>query len=553
MEAVELSSVEKEPPGAELERVREELRQSEARFRDVIEQNADAILVLDRHGTIRFANSQAERLFGNIAGGLRGTSFGYPAVAGQTSELDVTRGGITRLVEMRVVESAWEGEPACIASLRDITERKRAEDAARNLIKEQSARSAAEAAAGRFRFLAESSAALSASLDVDATIEGLAQLCAQELADWTVVYLVEDDGSIRVGAVATGDPAGSNVAARMRDETRTDGQLEPVRSVLRSRRPLIGGGAAGSSHTGDEVQPQLIDAAGIESFMLVPMIARDRGIGAIALLCADPRRHYSRHDLALAEDLALRAALAVDNARLYNTARVANQAKTDYLAVISHDLRTPLNSIIGHADLLSMGIPEKLSDATAERVERIRSSAAHLLRLIDELLIWVRLDTGHEELHIAEVNAEHVVRDVAQVVDLLASERGLDLIVETGNSPVPLETDPAKLHQILLNLVANAVKYTERGHVRISLATDGDSAVFTIMDTGIGIAPENIGRIFEPFWQVDRARRTDGGGTGLGLSVVHRLVQLLGGQVRVESEPGRGSTFTVLLPVSRAR
>src|SRR5437762_829851 len=172
--------------------MRTQLERSEVRFRDVIEHNADAIFVVDRNGCIRFANRAAAELFNRPAADLVQSAFGFPLVAGETTEVDVLAGRAPRVAEMRVVRSEWQGEEAFIASLRDITERKRAEDDARHLIEEQARRNAAEHSARRFRFLAESGAVLSSSLDYLATLATLARLCVAELADWAVVYGIDE-------------------------------------------------------------------------------------------------------------------------------------------------------------------------------------------------------------------------------------------------------------------------------------------------------------------------------------------------------------------------
>jgi signal transduction histidine kinase len=297
----------------------------------------------------------------------------------------------------------------------------------------------------------------------------------------------------------------------------------------------------------------LLDELGVRSIIVVPMIARNHVLGAIMLVSANETDRFGVNDLALAEDLAFHAALAIDNARLYQEAQRANQTKSDFLAVISHDLRTPLNAIVGYADLLDEGIPDPLSDRSRESVRRIRTSAKHLHYLIKELLAFARLDAGHEDALLREVDACEVVRDVAAVVDPIASERHLFLRVNLPDAAVSLTTDADKLRQILLNLVGNAVKYTEQGEVRLEVREHSlEGVVINVQDTGVGIAPEHIDRIFEPFWQVDPTQRTRGGGTGLGLSVVRRLVQLLGGAISVRSTVGVGSTFTVTLPRAAA-
>jgi signal transduction histidine kinase len=497
-------------------------------------------------------NEAAATLFGSAREDLIGTLFGFPMAAGETTELDLVRAGETYLAEMRVVETEWEGAPACIASLRDITERKRAEEAARRLIREQTARTAAEQAARRFRFLAESSTVLSSSLDYRNTLSALARLCVSRIADWAVIYVTDDAGGVRRLEVAHRDPKLDDAVRELRELPIDPAGRHPVLEVIRTASPTLVR-TVDQAHleaiTESEEHRDLTRRLGIASFMLVPLLAHDRCLGAISLVRTDPDVPYNDDDLALAQDLALRAALAVDNARLYHAAQDANRSKTDLLAVISHDLRTPLNAIMGHAELLELGIPEPLSDATLERVGRIRVSARHLLYLIDELLSFVRLEAGREQVRLQDIDARTLAQDVASVVEPLALQRNLRFVLDVAANPIPVHTDPDKLRQVLLNLTANAVKYTRMGEIRLEVADAGDAAViFRTRDTGIGIHAEHLQQIFEPFWQADGGHRNIENGTGLGLSVVQRIVRLLGGTVAVESEPDVGSTFTVTLP-----
>jgi signal transduction histidine kinase/PAS domain-containing protein len=530
-----------------------ELARSEGRFRDVIERNADAIVVVDREGVVQFANAMAGELFGCAPGELLGTPFGYPMIVGESTEVDVVRrGGPPLVVELRVVESEWEGRGACIISLRDITERKRSEEHQRRLLREQVARSAAEVAARRFRFLADAATVLSASLEYEKTLGALARLCVTEIADWALVYIVDDRGAVHRLEVAHRDESKLPLVRELRESPIEPGGPHPVLPVLERGRPLL------VERVDDEELNRIADnprhlellrELGVSSFMLVPLIARGRGLGAIGLVCADPERSFGEQDLALAENLASRAALAVDNARLYREAQEATRAKTDLLTIISHDLRTPLTSIIGYAELLIMGVPEPLSDGTRERVERMRAGAEHLLHLINQLLALSRLDAGREEVRPEDIDVADVVRDVAVVVEPLASERQLAFAVDLPGGAMPLRTDPGKLRQVLVNLAANAIKFTERGEVRVEVRQpDATGTVIRVIDTGPGIAPEHLDRIFEPFWQVEAGPKDRMDGTGLGLSVVSRLVELLGGGITVESVVGEGSTFAVTLP-----
>jgi signal transduction histidine kinase len=529
-----------------------ELARSEARFRDVIERNADAIFVVDRAGAVRFANRAASQLCGQALEELVGSTFGFPVVVGETTEVDLVIRGTPRVAEMRVVLSEWEGAEAFIASLRDVTERNRAEQAARRLIREQAARAAAEESARRLHFLAQSSAVLSSSLDYSVTLSSLARLCTEELADWTVVYGLSDDGFPRRLDVAHRDPSKAALTAELRDMPFDPKGAHPVIETIRTRRPRLLREVSPHMLEAMSTNPRELELArtlGVASTMLVPIVARDRALGAISFVSSRAERVFGSNDLALAEDVAGRAALAIDNALLYEQAHQANQRKADFLAVVSHDLRTPLTAIIGYSDLLEMGVPEQISDGARERVDRIRTSAKHLLYLLNELLAFARLEASREEPQIQRMDIRAVARDVAEVLEPLANERQLRLQLQLPDQPVSISSDPDKVRQILLNLGGNAVKYTPRGEVRLSVREpQHDKVEVEITDTGDGIAANHLGHIFEPFWQADPMQRARGEGTGLGLSVVKHLVTFLGGAVTVDSTPGVGTTFTVSLP-----
>jgi signal transduction histidine kinase len=536
----------------ESQHLREELVRSEARFRDVIERNADAIVVVDARGVVRFANTMATKLFAGIGHELVDSPFGFPLVAEETIEVDLLSDGAPHVAEMRVVESKWEGETAYIASLRDVTDRKLGEQNAVQLIREQAARSAAEEVARRLRFLLESTTVLASSLNHAETLSALPTLCVPEIADWAVVYCVDAAGIVRRLEAAHRDPSKATLLRELQDSSIDPAGSHPALESMRTRKPILAravGDELLASITPNERQLAIARQLGVSSFMMVPMVARDRALGAIALVSADPARQFDEQDLALAQDIATRAALAIDNARLYEEAQTANQTKTDFLAVVSHDLRTPLNAIMGYAELLVMGIPERVPAAASERLQRILTSAKHLLYLMDELLDFARLDAGKEELHPQEVDLREIGQEVAAVIEPLVVERNLQFHLDLPTHPVVRRTDPDKLRQVMLNLVGNAVKYTPRGAVQVELREEqAGVALIRVQDTGVGIAEHHLRQVFEPFWQVDATQRHREGGTGLGLSVVQRLVRLLGGDVSVESELGRGSTFTVRLP-----
>jgi signal transduction histidine kinase len=228
----------------------------------------------------------------------------------------------------------------------------------------------------------------------------------------------------------------------------------------------------------------------------------------------------------------------------------ANRAKSRFLAVMSHELGTPLSAIIGYADLLLMGTPEPLPEGAArEQVTRILANARHLLQLVDEVLSFSRLEARGVEIHLEPTDQREVIRDVVAIIEPLAQERQLQFELHAPDPPTSIETDPGKVRQILVNLLSNSVKFTERGSVRLVVRREDACEVFEVQDTGIGIAAEHQETIFEPYKQVDPGPKRRAKGTGLGLTVSREFARLLGGSLDVTSTPGKGSTFTLRIPI----
>ncbi|HEX8695036.1 MAG TPA: PAS domain S-box protein [Longimicrobium sp.] len=240
-----------------------------------------------------------------------------------------------------------------------------------------------------------------------------------------------------------------------------------------------------------------------------------------------------------------------DLLRLKDEAEAASRAKSDFLAVVSHELRTPLNAIIGYGELLVGEVVGRVNETQRHHLDRILASAALLRELIDQLLSLSRIEAGEETLRRDAVDVAALAAEVASVVQPLAARKGLALEVDVAPFPAPLCTDRSKLRQILLNLLSNAVKFTDHGSVTLAARCDGAgaAAVFEVRDTGPGIPPEHWETIFAPFTQLDQSRTRREGGTGLGLTVTRRYSALLGGDVTVASTVGRGTVFTVRLPL----
>jgi two-component system CheB/CheR fusion protein len=230
-------------------------------------------------------------------------------------------------------------------------------------------------------------------------------------------------------------------------------------------------------------------------------------------------------------------------------AEVANASKAAFLAAMSHELRTPLNAITGYVDLMELGVPDDLTEAQEQHVERIRVSARHLLQLIEEILQFARVDAGQESSQFERVSLADLIEEVEAIIAPLARDRELEFRIRTDGAPDTFRSDPRKVRQILLNLLGNAIKFTEDGRVELRIE-DGENGQIQlhVVDTGRGMAEDEVDHIFEPFWQSDSSLTREAGGSGLGLAISKRYAEMLGGDIHVRSAPGSGSAFTVTLP-----
>jgi signal transduction histidine kinase len=243
-----------------------------------------------------------------------------------------------------------------------------------------------------------------------------------------------------------------------------------------------------------------------------------------------------------------RAASLVRERAARQDAESASSAKSDFLAVMSHELRTPLNAIIGYVSLLADGITGPLNNQQVAQLGRVKASATHLLALIEQILSLSRIEAGHEDVRVEHVDARTVVTEATALVEPVIAAKGLVLEVELPQEPSELSTDVTKVRQILLNLLTNAGKFTERGSVKCQLREDAELVVVDVSDTGRGIPSGDLAHVFDSFWQGGSIDRERPEGVGLGLSVSLRLAQLLGGEITVASVPGEGSTFSLRLP-----
>jgi PAS domain S-box-containing protein len=336
-------------------------------------------------------------------------------------------------------------------------------------------------------------------------------------------------------------PLGGSLTQRVVDAYRRTGEVVALRAVALTRD--------------DALSPPLADGREIGPLVLAPLAAHGKLLGVIGVARAAGAPPFSDADAGRLLVIADHAALALWKARLIEEAHAASETRANFVATVSHELRTPLTALTGYGELLADEILGPLTDAQHDVMERMRSVTHQLTGMIEEILTFSSLEAGRELVRPRPTSAGEPVQAAAAVVEPLAAQKGLGFTVEIEPDVPPLVTDPDKVRQILVNLAGNAVKFTERGEVRVSVRREGDGdgwVRFAVTDTGPGIAAEDLGRLFQAFTQLHTGLTRRYGGTGLGLYISRRLAELLGGRVEVASQPGAGSTFSLVIPAAPA-
>lgn len=409
-------------------------------------------------------------------------------------------------------------------------------------------------------FLGEISLLLGSPLETERMLFRVCRLAVPLLGDLCAVDLQDADGAIRRAACAHLDPTKEVVAyeARARYGFRAEAP-NGIHVVLRSGRSALVSPATSTDlaqAAQNDEQLELFRQLGVTSWMVVPMVVRERTLGAITLAITESDRRYASSDLLFAEVVARQVALAGHNARLQRdadaaraAAEAANRARDQFLSTLSHELRSPLNAVYGWATMLEQG---QLDQEQARRaVQIILRNVKAQVRLVDDLLDVSRVASGKLRLNVQPVDLRRVVEDAVDGIRPAADAKGIRLQSVLASPGGPVSGDPDRLQQVLWNLVSNAVKFTPKGgRVQIQLQRVNSHVELIVTDTGQGIEPAVLPYVFDRFRQGDATSTRAHGGLGLGLALVRSLVELHGGSVLAESPGGgQGATFVVKLPL----
>jgi len=609
--AVWIETTERERNDRERERLFGELEMERARFEAILQQMPSAVIIGEApSGRLILGNARVEEVLGQPYGEAQsaqgytsyqafhpdGRPFApeeYPLAravqSGQTvrgEELSIQRNdgtlGVIR-INAAPIRDRDGSIVAGVAIFDNVTKRARADVAQ--------------------RFLAEAGAILVAALDEEQSFQALANLCVPRVADWCIIALIAPDGSLQSAGLAHGDASQNDLATRLSDLLQRDPRLPfDIVSAIGNERAALYGPADLQElqpHDADDEYTPLLREIGVQSGIVAPLAARGRTLGAMFWLNARSHRPFDETDVSLAEEVARRAALSCDNTRLLqeaqaardaaqlarDEAQAANRAKDEFLAVVSHELRTPLTPILGWLELLrSPSADDALRKQAYDVIERNANAQA---QLVNDILDMSRITTGKLRLELRDVALDELVTRAVENLRTMWLDKGLRVELDLG-SGLHASADAARLGQVVTNLLQNAIKFTPSGgDICVSLhrmapdedsptqslvskagksVLNGDSSAsvnakgadeasrtrLEVRDSGVGIAPELVPRVFERFQQGDSSSTRKAGGLGLGLAIVKHIVQLHGGRVDVRSDGrGLGATFGVELPLSR--
>lgn len=428
-------------------------------------------------------------------------------------------------------------------------------------LRERDIADAAEAARRSAAFLAHESRRLAESLDENETLSAMARMALPYAGHWCIIDTL-DDGDIMHRRVIHPDPAKQLAIEALRGRWVPESDDEfGLPAALRNMTPVmvtedVHEVLAGASR--DPLVHLTLRELGVGPLLTVPLVIRERLIGAVTFVSAQDDRPFTTEDIQLAQDLADRSATALDRARAYGEAvalkvkaESASQAKSLFLGMMSHELRTPLNAIGGYVDLIDMELHGPVTAAQHQDLGRIRTNQRYLTGLITDLLNLTRVGSGHLTYRLGDIVAAEMLAASVALVQPLISQRHLFYDGIVCKDDIVARGDREKVIQILVNLLSNAIKFTAPGgRIGIACEATAQAVLIRVRDTGIGIPEEKLSVIFEPFVQVKGGTLSPEAGVGLGLSISRSLARNMDGDLTVESTLGEGACFTLSLPLS---
>lgn len=420
-----------------------------------------------------------------------------------------------------------------IGTLTDVDERKRVEEQA--------------------AFLADASVLLTESLDPETILSRIGDLAVPRLADWCLIDVAHENGAHRRVVIAHADRQKVAMLANIDRNYPLARDSDPLVQVIRSGKLQLRESIDPTyveSLARDERHLEIIRAMSLRSWILVPIISGGRVYGTLSLLHAESGRRFTQRDVPFTEDLAARIGVAVHNAALYVEAHAANRAKDEFLATLSHELRTPMTAILGWARMLEMGELDPV--LVREGITAIARSAKTQAQLIEDILDVSRITLGKLHLELSDVGVNEIVSSAVDAVHAPADLKAITIDATFDTNQPHVSGDINRLQQVIWNLMNNAVKFTpNQGRVTVSVESDAAAVRIKVKDTGVGIAPEFLPHVFDRFRQADSTTTRRFGGLGLGLAIVRQITEMHGGTVRVASDGlGHGTTFTVSLPIA---